>query len=307
MCGVEGVWTSLIASQHNLISLHVIAHFQIASSFPIHAESSFADVAQRCGLNEDETRRILRHAISNHIFTEPRAGVLAHTATSKALVQVPYLRGWLQQACDDMWPATSRFVDAMVKWPSSEEPSETAFNIASNTKGSFFEEIAKSRTRVQKFADAMSFYSTMPGFEVGCIIDAYDWASLNGGLVVDVGGSTGAFAMELTKTVPSINVVVQDLPEVIDRARATKRQSVSGQVTFQSQNFFTEQTRKGADIYFLRMILHDWPDKYCIRILKNLIPALKPNAKILINDFCLAEPGKLSKYQERIMRFVKGS
>ena len=51
-----------------------------------------------------------------------------------------------------------------------------------------------------------------------------------------------------------------------------------------TQDFFTLQPIKDADVYFFRAIFHDWPDKYCIQILQNLIPALKTGARVIIQD-----------------------
>jgi hypothetical protein len=39
-----------------------------------------------------------------------------------------------------------------------------------------------------------------------------------------------------------------------------------------------------------------------VRLLKNLIPALKPGARILINDHCLREAGQESPWDETVMR-----
>lgn len=202
-----------------------------------------------------------------------------------------------------MWPATSRFVDAMIKWPGSEKPWQTAFNVATGAEDSYFVEIAKSPDRVKKFADAMSFFDKMPGFETSHVIEAFDWSSLADGLVIDVGGSHGAFALEIVKTNPSIRVIVQDLPEVIDSARDAGKHNMSNRVVFEAHDFFEEQILQDADVYFFRMIFHDWSDTYCIRILRSLIPALKPEVKILINDFCLPSAGTISQYQERIVRY----
>jgi demethylsterigmatocystin 6-O-methyltransferase len=43
----------------------------------------------------------------------------------------------------------------------------------------------------------------------------------------------------------------------------------------------------GAKFYYLRNILHDWPDDKAVIILKNLIPALSPDSRILIDDLVL--------------------
>ena len=55
-------------------------------------------------------------------------------------------------------------------------------------------------------------------------------------------------------------------------------------------------------VYFLRWIIHNYSDPYAVKILKSLIPALKPGAKIIINDHCLREPGSENPFDEKVMR-----
>jgi hypothetical protein len=55
-------------------------------------------------------------------------------------------------------------------------------------------------------------------------------------------------------------------------------------------------------VYFFRWIIHNYSTPYAVRILKNLIPALKPGARIIINDHCLREPGQENPWDERVMR-----
>jgi hypothetical protein len=35
-------------------------------------------------------------------------------------------------------------------------------------------------------------------------------------------------------------------------------------------------------VYWLRYVIHDWSDDYCIRILKNIKAAMGPRSRILI-------------------------
>ena len=78
-----------------------------------------------------------------------------------------------------------------------------------------------------------------------------------------------------------------------------------GRVRFQQHDFFTPQPIKDADIYFLRFILHDWPDEECISILRNLVPALKNGAKILINEMVLPEPNTVLNHIEKFLLSVQ--
>lgn len=47
-------------------------------------------------------------------------------------------------------------------------------------------------------------------------------------------------------------------------------------------------------------IFHNWPDKYCIKILRSLIPVLGPGAKIMINDSVMPGLGTLPWDREAV-------
>ena len=70
-------------------------------------------------------------------------------------------------------------------------------------------------------------------------------------------------------------------------------------ISFQVHDFFTPQP-VAADVYFMRWILHDWSDKYAIRIIRNIVPAMKPGSRIVIMETVLQPPGKLSFIGERM-------
>lgn len=106
----------------------------------------------------------------------------------------------------------------------------------------------------------------------------------------------------LAKSFPSLKFIVQDLESVISSANLAPE--TSSRIELMAYDFLTEQPVKNADVYFFRWIFHNWSDKYCIQILKNQIPALKNNAKIIVVDNVLPEPGTLSLWQEERLRYV---
>jgi hypothetical protein len=55
-------------------------------------------------------------------------------------------------------------------------------------------------------------------------------------------------------------------------------------------------------VYYFRWILHNYSTPYAVKILKNLVPALKPGARVIINDHCLREPGVENHWDEKVMR-----
>jgi hypothetical protein len=67
-------------------------------------------------------------------------------------------------------------------------------------------------------------------------------------------------------------------------------------------DFFTPQVVKDADVYLYRWIFHNWGDDQSVEILRAAIPALKPGAKVLINDGCLPAPGTGHWHEEKASR-----
>lgn len=98
-------------------------------------------------------------------------------------------------------------------------------------------------------------------------------------------------------------MIVQDLPEIVAAGEATLPDELGGQVKFMAHDFFTPQPVE-ANIYMLRFVLHNWPDKYAVRILRNLLPTLKKEGKILIMDAVSLPPKQLPLLQEKMVRYV---
>ena len=60
--------------------------------------------------------------------------------------------------------------------------------------------------------------------------------------------------------------------------------SISHSYCLAVHDFFTPQPIKDADVYLLRMVLHDWSDKYCLRILRHIRASAGPSSRIMIVD-----------------------
>lgn len=266
--------------------------------------STFADIAKVCSIPESDTRRILRHAMTYYIFREPSPGRVAHTAASKALAEIPLFGQFIGFLSSEMWPSATRFVDAMQKWPNSGEPNEAGFALAFNTDVPMFDVVSRDPERAQQMAGAMSFMHSGQTYSPRHIAEHFEWGAAAKGILVDIGGGRGSVAMEIAQHLPEIKCVVQDLPDVIQGAEVPEDLKRGERLRFMAHDFFQEQPVKGADVYLLRWVLHDWSDKYAVKILRNLIPALKKGARVLISDLCVPPPCVLSPYQERSARLV---
>ena len=47
----------------------------------------------------------------------------------------------------------------------------------------------------------------------------------------------------------------------------------------------------GARVYYMRNVLHDWPDDKCVEILQNLKSAMTADSRILIDEMIMPEKG----------------
>ncbi|KAK3991366.1 S-adenosyl-L-methionine-dependent methyltransferase [Cladorrhinum sp. PSN332] len=292
----------LMSHTHNeLISQQAITRFKIAHSFPIGSETTFAEISATTGLSEINVRKLIRHAVIKDIFIEPRPGVIAHNAVSRLLAEDQVIHDWVGSSTNDGWPGAAHACEALEKFPGSEEPNETGFALANNTTSSIFAVLAQSPLRAARFANAMKAFTSDPGFELSHLVNNFPWGDLRpNSTVVDVGGSQGHVCYALAQQFPRLNFIVQDLRSAISAASPNP---AFPQVEFMSHDFFEPQPVHGADVYLFRWIFHNWSDKYGVKILRNLIPALRPGAKIVINDSVLPEPGALgSKWQEERLR-----
>ncbi|KAI0798392.1 S-adenosyl-L-methionine-dependent methyltransferase [Xylaria sp. FL0064] len=109
---------------------------------------------------------------------------------------------------------------------------------------------------------------------------------------VDIGGALGHQCIALRQKHPGLigRIILQDREEVIQQVKTHPLPGFEG-IETQSYDFFTPQPVKGARAYYLRNILHDWPDHKCIEILTNNKSAMTKESRILIDEMVLPERG----------------
>ncbi|CBY02476.1 hypothetical protein LEMA_P012630.1 [Plenodomus lingam JN3] len=100
---------------------------------------------------------------------------------------------------------------------------------------------------------------------------------MEGATVIDVGGDSCATAATLATAYPML------------LCRNTSQKHFR-RIDLQKHNMFKEQPVKGAEIYLLRTIIHDWPDEEAISILRRLVAAMEPHSHLVIMDVVLPVP-----------------
>jgi hypothetical protein len=113
--------------------------------------------------------------------------------------------------------------------------------------------------------------------------------------VVDVGGGTGALLAAVLRARPGVRGTLVDLPATVARSGEVFRVAgVADRVTTVGQSFF-DPLPAGADLYLLKSVLSDWPDREATAILARCAEAARPSGRVvLLNGVSSDEDGEPS-------------
>ncbi|KAF8839427.1 S-adenosyl-L-methionine-dependent methyltransferase [Paxillus ammoniavirescens] len=175
----------------------------------------------------------------------------------------------------------------------SNDPAHAPVMFANNKEGitgTFFDWMRQDDARRQSYHHSMRGLSVIMGSLA--ILTHFPFEKYS--TVVDVGGGIGAFSLPLAKTHKHVKITIHDLSEALDQARDVWAKDCpeaiqEDRVEFTELNFFAQVPVEGKDIYYLRNIIHDWPDQESALILRNVRQALGPHSRVLIHDYVLRQ------------------
>lgn len=174
-------------------AIKAIAEFGIARAVPLEGSISYAELAKKLNMNQDIITRLVRRAVTIHIFKEPVAGQVAHTADSVAMATDTVVNNMVISSFRSIGSYLWNGVDALKKWPHAEELNETAYSLLKNTDETFYESFPQDSEAVTLFQDAMKYYARDLTSILEDVGSSYPWKSLGKGVVVDIGGGKGNF------------------------------------------------------------------------------------------------------------------
>jgi hypothetical protein len=107
---------------------------------------------------------------------------------------------------------------------------------------------------------------------------------------VDVGGASGSLIHGFMRENPTLRGAVLDLPHVSAEAtRAAEALGLQDRLQFVGGDFFAEVP--SADLYLIKLVLHDWTDESCISILRNCRRAINPRGRVVLIEVVVDEIG----------------
>jgi len=138
------------------------------------------------------------------------------------------------------------------------------------------------------FNQAMSSYSSIQTAWVTDALKGYNFSNVN--TVCDVGGGQGHLLCSLLVKYPHIKGTVIELDSVIKNNDLlwAEKMGVKDRCSYVGGNMFSKVP--AADAYIMKMILHDWSDDECVKILSNIYNAASENGTVLIAEHLVPGP-----------------
>ncbi|KAI2465552.1 S-adenosyl-L-methionine-dependent methyltransferase [Annulohypoxylon bovei var. microspora] len=284
------------------MAMRICVELNVFSILSENCETSSQELARRTGADEALIKRLVRVLVASGYVAEQGPGLYGSTKWTEQL-QTKATQGMVKYIYDIPMPAIAQAPSWFKKtgYQNPTDPKDSLLHYAFDCKGTELFPWLSLPENVHHWDDANTFFegdksrpSWVTWFPVRekLISNRSNVGSVNDGeapLLVDVGGGRGQDITEFEQQFPDISgrLVLQDQRLVLDSAI-----SLSPRVEKYAIDFFNESPVKGARIYFLKFILHDFMDEQCLTILKNIMTSMKRGySYLVINDFILPDVG----------------
>ncbi len=187
-----------------------------------------------------------------------------------------YFGGFVQMLDQRLYPGWGRLAEAIrTNRPTTWDP---------DRQSSLFD--GEDPELLSVFWEAMHSISTFTARALGESVDLSGARKL-----LDVGGGSAAFDIELCRLYPDLAATVYELPQIAHIAAGkVKEADLSDRIETVAGDFFADPSLPGGhDTILLSMILHDWAEDRCRTILRKCWAALPSGgqvivAELLVND-----------------------
>lgn len=249
--------------------VHVVATLRIADHIAVGIDEIGA-LAAAVKCDSYVLHRVLEHLVSRGVFQEPERGRFSLNEAARGLLD-PGMRLGL-----DLAGIGGRMAYA---WGSLLSYVRTGAPGYRELFGLPFWEDLNAHPEIGASFDALigpaGHGIPDPEFQI-----SGGWEAVRS--VVDVGGGTGAMLAEILRARPHVHGRLVDLPRAVAGSGGIfGAAGVSDRVTTVGQSFF-DPLPAGADLYLLRGILNDWPDREATAILNRCAEAARPNGRVVI-------------------------
>ena len=151
------------------------------------------------------------------------------------------------------------------------------------------------------FNNAMSSFSSVQSLQALESLSAVDMSSHR--TICDIAGGQGHLLCSILKSYPHTKGILFDLQSVVDGFSESLQDEfgVADRLAKHAGDMFKAVPR--SDDYVMKMILHDWGDEDCIKILKNIKKNANSDARLFIVEHIVpeSEEAHFSKFYDMHM------
>jgi hypothetical protein len=261
----EGANLSALSDLCTPWCVHVVATLRIAN----HIAAGTHDIkmlARSAECDADFLLRVLRHLVGKGVFREPAPGQFALNKAAEELQRFGL-------NLDDIGGRIAHAWGTLLTAVRTGKPAyQERFGLP------FWEDLQAHPDIAASF-DALMGVSGHGTPDPEVLVTG-GWEKVK--TVVDVGGGTGALLAEILRAHSQIQGTLIDFPGTVARAEALLQEAgVRERVRTVGQSFF-DPLPTGADLYLLKSILNDWPDREAQVILSRCAEAARPGGRLVI-------------------------
>jgi SAM-dependent methyltransferase len=245
--------------------IHVVATLRIADHIAAGA-TDITTLARSAECDADFLQRVLRHLVGKGVFAEPAPGQFVVNQAAQEVQRFGL-------NLDDIGGRIAHAWGTLLTAVRTGKPAyHERFGLP------FWEDLQAHPDIAASFDALMG--PAGHGTPDSEVLLTGDWEEVK--TVVDVGGGTGALLAEILRTRPQIQGTLVDFPRTVARAEALLQVAGVGErVRTVGQSFF-DPLPASADLYLLKSILNDWPDREAKLILSRCAQAARPSGRIVI-------------------------
>jgi predicted transcriptional regulator len=152
-----------------------------------------------------------------------------------------------------------------------------------------FEYAHKNADYSKVFNEAMSSYSAMHTAMVLEALNGYDFSNISH--ICDIGGGQGHLLSHLLSKYNHLNGTILELDPVVNNQDSSwqNKMGLQNRCKYVKGDMFEQIP--SSDLYTMKMILHDWDDEECIKILSNIHKSASDKSKVFIIEHIVSNPG----------------
>lgn len=129
----------------------------------------------------------------------------------------------------------------------------------------------------------MKYTSALTHYEAKVFLDLYSISDYKS--VIDIGGNSGEFALQLCLANPELTAIVVDLPVVCDIGQKHIHGKIKAdRIRFLKADVSEDDLPTGLDLVIFKSMLHDWPEGSVDTYISKAYDSLRPGGDIVIYE-----------------------